>query len=80
MLEDLRKKSKKIVLTVILNKTKIMSSSQHDIITDNTIIDKVDHYVYLGHKIRVGKENQTTEIMRRIRLAWMAFGKLLHLK
>lgn len=29
-----------------------------------------------GHEIRIGKDNQTCEIYRRIGLSWAAFGKM----
>lgn len=31
-------------------------------------------YIYLGHKITLGFENQTAEVERRIAQAWAAFG------
>jgi len=34
---------------------------------------------YLSHVIKRGKENQTVEIKRRIKLTWIAFGKLSHI-
>jgi len=40
-------------------------------------LDIVDEY--LGHFIKMVKENQTAEIKRRIKLTWIAFGKLSHI-
>ena len=40
------------------------------------VIERVDSYVYLGHKLKLGLDNQTAEIKRRIGLGWAAFGKL----
>lgn len=48
-----------------LSKTKIKS-----------VEENVYEYVYLGHNIINVKENETTEIIRRDRLALGAFGKL----
>lgn len=77
MLNELNEESRKIGLHMNLNKTKIMSNiPQYNITIDNTTIENVDHYIYLGHKIKLGKENQNAEIKRRIHLAWVAFGKL----
>ena len=77
MLNELNEESRKIGLRMNLNKTKIMSNdTQYNITIDNTIIENVDHYIYLGHNIKLGKENQNAEIKRRIQLAWVAFGKL----
>lgn len=72
MLTELNEISRKMNL----NKTKVMSIIQDNIIIDKTILEKVNHYIYLGHTLKIGKENQTAEIKRRIRLAWVAFGKL----
>jgi hypothetical protein len=33
-------------------------------------------YTYLRHKIKLGEENETAELPRRIELSWAAFGKL----
>ena len=48
-----------------------------DIKIGDTIIERVDSYVYLGHKLKLGLDNQTAEVKRRIGCA--AFGKLRHL-
>lgn len=42
------------------------------------MIKKVEDYVYLGHKIKLGRESLDGEINRRIQLTWAAFGKLDH--
>lgn len=76
MLQDLNEKSKEIGLKMNLDKTKIISNSQEDITIENTIIEKVEKYIYLGHIIKNEKENQTLEIKRRIQQTWAAFGKL----
>ena len=41
-------------------------------------IKHVTSYKYLGHKIRVRRDNQTCELNRRKGLTWAAFGKLRH--
>ncbi|XP_045476244.1 uncharacterized protein LOC123681898 [Harmonia axyridis] len=76
LLQDLNEKSKEIGLKMNLDRTKIMSHSQEDVTIDNISIEKVEQYVYLGHMIKNGKENQILENGRRMRLAWAAFGKL----
>lgn len=76
MMHDLNEKSKEIGLKMNLSKTKVMTNTQNIITVDNTIIEKVEQYVYLGHIIKNGKENQLAEIKRRIKLTWAAFGKL----
>lgn len=76
MLSELNEQSEKIGLKMNLNKTKIMSTGDYDITIDNVTIENVEHYIYLRHKIVLGKENQNVEIKRRIHLAWVAFGNL----
>lgn len=39
------------------------------------IIEQVDTYKYLGHEIKIGRNNQTHEMKKRIGLTWVAFGK-----
>lgn len=76
MLNQLNEQSKQIGLKMNLSKTKIMSNNECNITIDNVTIENVDHYIYLGHKIKLGKENQNVEIKRRIQLAWVAFGNM----
>lgn len=53
-----------------------LSNMLNELNEDNTIIENVDHYICLGHKIKLRKENQIAEIKRRIHLEWVAFGTL----
>lgn len=46
-----------------------MSNNQEIIEIDNYIINATDQYLYLGHAIRIGKENQSAEISRRFGLS-----------
>lgn len=62
-----------------LQKTKIMSSEPLSVIIEGTIIEQVSQYTYLGHNIKLGRENQGAEILRRKQLSWAAFGKLGHI-
>ncbi|XP_050310861.1 uncharacterized protein LOC126746595 [Anthonomus grandis grandis] len=78
MLAELQRESKRIGLTMNLNKTKVMSPDNIQVHIEDRIIDNVEEYVYLGHCIKLGKENQTAEINRRVRLTWAATGKLSH--
>lgn len=79
MIEELNNLSKQIGLKMNLNKTKIITSSPQEVSIENTIIEKVEQYTYLGHTIKIGKENQTAEIKRRTQLTWAAFGKLSYI-
>lgn len=61
-----------------LQKTKIISPDNIKITIDGYILEIVQEYVYLGHKIKLGNDNQTAEISRRIQMSWAAFGNLAH--
>lgn len=76
MLEELQETSKQIGLKMNLNKTKIMTSEETAITIEGCTLEHVEEYIYLGHAIRLGKQNQTNEISRRTRLSWAAFGRL----
>ena len=78
MLQQLNEESSKIGLKMNLSKTKVMTNidDDRDIKIGDTIIERVDSYVYLGHKLKLGLDNQTAEVKRRIGLGWAAFGKL----
>lgn len=62
MIKQLNNASKKIA------KTKIISNTEEPIHIDGTKLEKLVEYIYLGHTIKIGKENQTAEIRRRISL------------
>lgn len=80
MLQELKEASQAVGLKVNLQKTKIMSpNSNLQVRIDNHSIEVVEEYVYLGHTIKLGKDNQTAEITRRIGLAWAAFGRLSYI-
>lgn len=37
-------------------------------------VERVNHYIYLGHKITLGLEDLEAEVKRRIAQPWTAFG------
>lgn len=39
-------------------------------------MEEVNEYKYLGHEIRISRDNQTQELARRIELGWAAYGRL----
>ena len=43
---------------------------------EDRVIEVVEKYLYLGHEIRIGRDNQTCEMLGRINLEWAAYGKL----
>ena len=78
MLQQLNEESSKVGLKMNLSKTKVMTNIDDDreIKIGDTVIERVDTYVYLGHKLKLGRDNQTAEVKRRIGLGWAAFGRL----
>lgn len=53
-----------------------MSHTNILVTNDNHTLEVIEDYVDLGHIIKLGKDNQRAEIIRRIGLTWAAFGKL----
>lgn len=45
-----------------------MSINQETVKIDNHQIEAVSNYIYMGHKITLGKQNQSAEIKQRIAL------------
>lgn len=79
MLQELNQASNIIGLKMNMNKTKIMSQEHVQLSLEGHEIENVNEYIYLGHTVKLGKENQNAEIKRRIRLSWAAFGKLQYI-
>lgn len=75
MLQEFNEVSKEVGLTMNLSKTKAMGTDAKQIFVDGQAIENVSEY--LGHNIKLGRENQTAELRRRIGLSWAAFGKLI---
>lgn len=76
MLVELKETSQEVGLEMNLQKTQIMSPNNIQVTMDNQTLQVVEEYVYLGHNIRLGKNNQTNEINKRIGKTWAAFAKL----
>ena len=79
LLRELEEFSQTVGLKMNLQKTKIMSLSNKVVTIGNHTLEKVDEHVYLGHNIKLGKDNQTAEITRRIGLTWAAIVRLSHI-
>ena len=77
MLTDLNIRSKQIGLTMNLKKTQVMynelANSRIDVKVENTILEKVQKYTYLGQIITMSP-NMELEIKNRISQGWRAFG------
>lgn len=78
MLRELHAAAKRVGLSINFNKTKLMTNlvPSKNIEINGTNIETAEKYVYLGHEISIGRDNQTNELQRRISLGWAAFGKL----
>lgn len=76
MLTELKTASEEIGLKMNMGKTKIMTTNEIAPQVREGNIEEVDEYIYLGHMIKLGKENQTAEVNRRVRMTWAATGKL----
>lgn len=79
MIQELNNASVRCGLEMNLDKTKIMTNCFNTtsiIKVNDTVIERVTKYVYLGQEVVMGKDNQANEIDRRIRLAWAAYSKL----
>lgn len=78
MLQELQQVCAEVGLHINISKTKFMTNlvPSGNILVDDKVIEMVDKYTYLGHEIRISRDNQTCELSRRTNLAWAAFGKL----
>ena len=79
MLEGLNRVSQQVGLKMNMDKTKIMSNAHvvpTPISVENSVLEVVDSYVYLGQVVQLGRSDFQKEANRRIQLGWAAFGKL----
>lgn len=76
MISELNSESLVAGLKMNIKKTKIMACEPTNITINNDPVEQITEYIYLGHTITLGKQNQTAEITRRIRQGWIAYGKL----
>ena len=77
MLTELAEASIQVGLKMNLQKTKIMFNafaSKKKIMNNSNEIEEVESYVYLGQEITMDN-NIMSEINRRIKIGWSAFGK-----
>ncbi|CAG9837260.1 unnamed protein product [Diabrotica balteata] len=78
MVQELVVGTEIVGLNINISKTKIMTNlvPNQNISIGGKEIELVDIYIYLGHEIMIGRDNQTHELKRRVGLGWAAFGKL----
>ena len=77
LISDLNAASNEVGLKMNLAKTKAMYNElvdDQDLIINNTTLDRVEEYVYLGQLIHKSG-SLLPEINRRMKLAWAAFGR-----
>jgi len=81
MMSELSLASREAGLKINIGKTKFMKVpvANENLTVNNLNIEQVYSYKYLGHKIRLERDNQTCEIGRRIGLTWAAFGRLSYI-
>ena len=72
MLAKLSHASNQVGLKINIDKTKFMTNLvlSEKITLDDMEVEQVAMYKYLPLEIRLGRDNQTCEIFRRMRLAW----------
>ena len=58
-----------------ISKTKIMVENNTPIYVNNTQIENVESYVYLGQRFSLRDKNQDKEILQRITAGWTAYAK-----
>lgn len=78
MLRDLREMCSRVGLEINMSKTKFMTNlvPSENMTVDGCEVELVEKYIYLGHEVRIARDNQTCELKRRITLSWAAYGKL----
>ncbi|CAG4978815.1 unnamed protein product [Colias eurytheme] len=82
MLNNLNESSQRVGLKMNLDKTKVMFNAHvvpKSVIINESTLEVVQNYIYLGQNIQLGKHNFEVEANRRIRLGWAAFGKLSYI-
>ena len=75
MLKELCEESNLSGLRMNISKTKIMVEDNTPIYVNNTQIENVESYVYLGQRFSLRDKNQDKEILRRITAGWTAYAK-----
>lgn len=80
-LSRLASASQQVGLKINTSKTQFMTNlvPNSNLLIEGKDIQQVTSYKYLGHEIRIGRDNQTCELERQIGLFWAAFGKLRYI-
>ena len=75
MLQELCEESNLRGLRMNISKTKVMEEDNTPIYVNNTQVENVESYVYLGQCFSLRDKNQDKEILRRITTGWTAYAK-----
>lgn len=75
-LSRLASASRQVGLKINTFKTQFMTNlvPSSNLLVEGKDIQQVTSYKYLGHEIKIGRDNQTCEMERRVGLSWAAFG------
>ncbi|XP_052738156.1 uncharacterized protein LOC128198192 [Bicyclus anynana] len=77
MVNSLNEASKKAGLEINFNKSKIMTNHiETPIIVENTQLEFINKYIYLGKQISFQNDRNEEEIERRIKFAWNKFWSM----
>lgn len=81
MLQKLNATSEQMGLKINISKTQVMTNLVigGGIYINQYQIEETTAYKYLGHEIRISRDNQTCELNRRIGLTWAAYGRLKYI-
>ena len=75
MLQELADENVNQGLKTNMSKTKVMMENDTPICVNNTKIENVESYIYLGQRCSTRDKNKDNEIQRRITAGWTPFTK-----
>ena len=75
MLYELADESENQGVKMNKSKTKVMMENDTTIYVNNTQVENVESYIYLGQRYSTRDKNQHKEIQRRITAGWTSFAK-----
>jgi len=75
MLHEVADESESPGLKMNKMKTKVMMENDIPVSVNNTQIENVESYIYLGQRYSTGDKNQAKEMQRRITAGWIAYAK-----
>jgi len=78
MLCELQQITQKVGLKINYNKIKMMTNlvPNKEVIIEDAAVEIVEKYIYLGRKMRISRDNQIAELLRRRTIRCAVFEKL----